>query len=194
MLGSLRDGTGQSQKPQLRLPFPGIGRSGNPGGLSLTMERTDANFCALHCMAPPLNTQRTKVTRALQTSTAYKIRIEAVNIYESVTIATVRARGVHTLLVYCNGKRDDDWPCQHQGKLAIDCFDDDVPLRDFQRRCRCTACGWRRADVRPDYSKQQAKRQSAGWMRTFCGAEAMSASPPKADIVVSYRANVLRPS
>jgi hypothetical protein len=28
----------------------------------------------------------------------------------------------------------------------------------------CTVCGWRRADLRPDYSKQQAAKQSVGWM------------------------------
>jgi hypothetical protein len=82
----------------------------------------------------------------------------------TVTIASIRAHGVETLLVYCNGKRDGDWPCNHQGKLAIDCFDDGVPLRDIERRCRCTACGWRRADLRPDYSVQQAARQSVGWV------------------------------
>jgi len=27
-----------------------------------------------------------------------------------------------------------------------------------------TVCGWRRADLRPDYSKQQAAKQSVGWM------------------------------
>ena len=85
---------------------------------------------------------------------------------KSITIASIRAHGVRTLLVYCNGKRDGDWPCNHEGKLsAVDWFCDGVALRDIERRCRCTACGWRRADLRPDYSVRQAARQSVGWMR-----------------------------
>ena len=81
-----------------------------------------------------------------------------------VTIAHVRTHGVTTLLVYCLGKREDDWPCHHEGTLSVDCFDDDVALRDIERRCRCMACGWRRADLRPDFSVQQTKRTSIGWM------------------------------
>jgi hypothetical protein len=54
--------------------------------------------------------------------------------------------------------------CNHSGKLPIDRFQAEEVLRDIERRCRCTACGWRRADLRPDYSKQQAARQSVGWM------------------------------
>jgi hypothetical protein len=60
-------------------------------------------------------------------------------------------------LVYCLGKREGDWPCHHSGKLAIDRFQSEEVLSE--RRCRCTVCGWRRADLRPDYSKQQAARR-----------------------------------
>jgi hypothetical protein len=62
--------------------------------------------------------------------------------------------------VYCLGKREGDWPCHHSGKLPIDRFQ----AEEIERRCRCTVCGWRRADLRPDYSKQQAVKQSVGWM------------------------------
>jgi hypothetical protein len=82
----------------------------------------------------------------------------------TVTIASVRAHGVRQLLVYCFGKREGDWPCHHLGKLPIDPFQAEEVLSDIERRCRCTVCGWRRADLRPDYSKQQAARQSVGWM------------------------------
>ena len=37
-----------------------------------------------------------------------------------VIIAPVRAHGVRQLLVYCNGKREGDWPCHHSGKLPIE--------------------------------------------------------------------------
>jgi hypothetical protein len=81
-----------------------------------------------------------------------------------VTIASVRAHGVRQLLVYCLGKREGDWPCHHQGTLPIDRFKAEEVLSDVERRRRCTVCGWRRADLRPDYSKQQAATQSVGWM------------------------------
>jgi hypothetical protein len=80
-----------------------------------------------------------------------------------VTIASVRAHGVRQLLVYCLGKREGDWPCLHQGTLPVDRFQAEAVLSDIARRCRRTPCGWRRADLRPDYSKQQAARQSVGW-------------------------------
>jgi hypothetical protein len=37
-------------------------------------------------------------------------------------------------------------------------------LSDIERRCRCTVCKWQRADLRPDYRKQQAAPQGVGWM------------------------------
>jgi hypothetical protein len=81
-----------------------------------------------------------------------------------VTIASIHAHGVRQLLVYCNGKREGDWPCHHSGELPIEQFSADETLRDIEGRCRCTACGWRRADLRPDYSRQQAGTCGGGWI------------------------------
>ncbi len=78
-----------------------------------------------------------------------------------VTIASVRAHGVRQLFVYCRGRRAGDWPCHHEATLAVDRFGADEALRDIERRCRCTAC---RADLRPDYSAQRARRTSVGWI------------------------------
>ena len=47
---------------------------------------------------------------------------------EPVTIASVRAHGVRLLLVYCNGKREGDWPCHHAGAVPIDRFRADETL------------------------------------------------------------------
>jgi hypothetical protein len=88
-------------------------------------------------------------------------RYEAI---ERVTIASIRTHGVRQLLVYCRGKRENDWPCHHQGTLPIECFEDDEPLADIQGRCRCTACGWRKADSRPDSNLQQVEQRSISWM------------------------------
>jgi hypothetical protein len=54
-----------------------------------------------------------------------------------VTIASVRAHGVRTLLVYCRGKQAGDWPCHHSATLSVDRFGADEPLKDIERRCRC---------------------------------------------------------
>ena len=86
-----------------------------------------------------------------------------------LTIASLQARGVSQLVVYCRGKRTGDWPCHREGTLPIDRFQADEILGDNEQRCRCTACGWRRADLRPDYSKQEAPRQSVGWINAAKG-------------------------
>ena len=75
---------------------------------------------------------------------------------------SVRAHGVRRLLVYCNGKREGDWPCHHQGALPIEQFKVNECLRDRERRC--TACGWRRADLRPDYGVNQVGSLGGGGM------------------------------
>jgi len=51
------------------------------------------------------------------------------------------------------------------GTLPVDRFGADEVLRNIERRCRCAACGWRRVDLRPDYSVQQAPRTSVGWIK-----------------------------
>ena len=81
-----------------------------------------------------------------------------------VTIASLQAHGVSQLVVYCRGKRSWDWPCHHSGELPPDRFGADEVLGDIERRCRCTACGWRRADVRPDYRRQVGLSQSVDWI------------------------------
>jgi hypothetical protein len=82
----------------------------------------------------------------------------------AVTIASIRAHGVNKLLVYCLGKRDGDWPCNHEGTLPVDHFQSDECLRDIEARCRCTKCGWQRADLRPDYCNEQSPLCGGGWM------------------------------
>jgi len=87
-----------------------------------------------------------------------------------VTIESVRSNGVRQLLVYCRGKREGGWPCHHDVALPIDSFQATETIREIERRCRCTACGWRNADVRPDYSKKLPPRTGVGWMMPPGGA------------------------
>ena len=63
--------------------------------------------------------------------TRYKGRQSA----DPVTIASVRAHGVRTLLVYCRGRSEGDWPCHLSGKLAIDRFQDQEALVDIECHC-----------------------------------------------------------
>jgi hypothetical protein len=90
-------------------------------------------------------------------------------------------------LVYCRGKREGDWPCHHEGPLPLERFRADEALRDIERHCRCTACGWRRADLRPDYGGQQG---SATECRVDDAAQdnLISASPGK---VVNFEQKIL---
>ena len=69
-----------------------------------------------------------------------------------LTIASLYPHGVRQLLVYCNGKREGDWPCHHQGTLAIERFSADECLSDIERRCRCTACVRLSTDIQNEFA------------------------------------------
>lgn len=75
-----------------------------------------------------------------------------------LTIASLQAHGVSQLVVYCRGKRNGYWPCHHSGELPLNCF------RAEEVLATSSDDGWRRADVRPDYSKQQVASQGVGWI------------------------------
>jgi hypothetical protein len=81
-----------------------------------------------------------------------------------ITIAHVRSHGVTKLIVFCRGKREGGWLCHHEATLSIDRFLVTETIGDIESRCRCTACGWRKADVRPDYSKPLPPRTGVGWI------------------------------
>jgi hypothetical protein len=83
---------------------------------------------------------------------------------QPVTIASVRAHGVRQLLDYCNGKRESDWPCHHHGELPIEQFSAGETLSEIQRHAAARSAAGRRADLRPDYSRQQAALYGGGWM------------------------------
>jgi len=55
--------------------------------------------------------------------------------------------------------------CQRHARNDPRAFvEETLPAIQRQRRCRCTACGWRRADLRPDYSVKQTGSFGGGWM------------------------------
>lgn len=67
----------------------------------------------------------------------------------TITIQDARRVGATSLLIYCNNVAVY---CYHQATMPMADFPDDMELSDIERRCRCTRCGARLADVRADYS------------------------------------------
>ena len=85
---------------------------------------------------------------------------DRVRIMKPVTIASIRVHGVSRLLVYCNGKRDGDWPrasCRSSNsaqRKRCPTFNAVAAARSADATCH----------LRPDYSRQQAALYGGGWM------------------------------
>jgi hypothetical protein len=70
----------------------------------------------------------------------------SMNRKQKITLGQMRASGVHSLIVYCADLR-----CLHWTRINADRWPDHVPLSDLKDQFVCSACGNRRADVRPDF-------------------------------------------
>jgi hypothetical protein len=66
-----------------------------------------------------------------------------------MTLGNMRANGVHTLAVWCEGRG-----CNHQLILDVSRFADDVPVPAFGPRMACTICGVIGADARPNWQER----------------------------------------
>jgi hypothetical protein len=53
-----------------------------------------------------------------------------------MTLGNMRANGVRTLAVYCDGRG-----CDHRTVLDVSAYPDDVPVPSFGPRLRCERCG-----------------------------------------------------
>jgi hypothetical protein len=71
---------------------------------------------------------------------------------QKITFAEMRSAGVRGLLVYCS-----DYKCSHYIAISGDRWPDDVRLSDLEPKFICSGCGWRGADVRPDFSWEQER-------------------------------------
>jgi hypothetical protein len=82
-----------------------------------------------------------------------------------MTLANMRANGVHTLAVWCGGRG-----CHHHSVLDVSGYGDDLPVPSFGPRLRCERCGHlgcrraaeleRDAQARADHSGEQVTRES----------------------------------
>jgi hypothetical protein len=69
------------------------------------------------------------------------------------TIGSCHPHEITTLLIYCSNYAAF---CYHQGTLRVADFPDDMLFEQIGRRCRCTKCGQKGAQVRPDWSDSWA--------------------------------------
>jgi hypothetical protein len=70
------------------------------------------------------------------------------NPIEPMTLGNMRANGVRTLAVWCDGLG------HHHRVLDVSAYADDVPVPSFGPRMVCTECGDIGADARPNWSER----------------------------------------
>jgi hypothetical protein len=63
-------------------------------------------------------------------------------------LANMRAQGVRNLIAYC--EHDS---CRHQGLIDVSSYPGDTPVSWFKARLKCSKCGGRRVDVRPNWKE-----------------------------------------
>ena len=66
-----------------------------------------------------------------------------------MTLANMRANGVHTVAVWCLGR-----DCNHHRVIEVNNYPDDVPVPSFGPRMVCTNCGAIGADERPNWNER----------------------------------------
>jgi hypothetical protein len=72
-----------------------------------------------------------------------------------MTLANMRAQGVHSLSVTCE-------LCHHEATMNVDAFDDAIPVPAFGPRMVCTRCGIVGAFARPNWQERQAQDSLTG--------------------------------
>jgi hypothetical protein len=66
--------------------------------------------------------------------------------YEPMTLGNMRRHGMTRLDVSCHGP-----DCWHRALVDVSTYADDVIVAELGRRFRCSACGSRNIDARPDW-------------------------------------------
>jgi hypothetical protein len=65
---------------------------------------------------------------------------------QKITFVEMREMGAHDVLIYCRDHR-----YSHHVETTADGWSDDVRLSDIESKFTCSACGKRRAEIRPKF-------------------------------------------
>ena len=90
-----------------------------------------------------------------------------------MTLKNMREQGVRGLAVYCLNHT-----CRHHTVISADDYADAIEVPSFARRMKCSQCGGRRVDVRPNWLEQP------GMPTDWRGRSAM---PGKTDVPLARR-------
>lgn len=79
------------------------------------------------------------------------------------TVGYLRDHGVTQLVVYCvSPPGADGQQCHHRGSVSLEGFWAEVELASIQGRLRCSKCGSKEIDVRPDWATRPARESLTG--------------------------------
>jgi hypothetical protein len=69
-----------------------------------------------------------------------------------MTLGNMRALGVQRLLISCLNPE-----CLHSTVLDVSHYDADITVPSFTPRMRCSRCGGKRIDCRPNWKEQSSR-------------------------------------
>ena len=72
-------------------------------------------------------------------------------------LGNMRHLGVRGLAVHCLNPK-----CRHRAVFSADDYPDDVEVASFQPRMRCSECGGKDVDVRPNWKEQPVQISLTG--------------------------------
>jgi hypothetical protein len=73
------------------------------------------------------------------------------DIIEPMTLSNMRENGVHSVVATCA-------KCRHEGVLDVQRWPADTPVPDVGLKLRCSACGGRDIDTRPNWLERGGRR------------------------------------
>jgi hypothetical protein len=66
-----------------------------------------------------------------------------------MTLGNMRALGVRNLIAYCHNDA-----CRQQAVIDVSGYPDVIEVPEFGKRAKCSKCGGRRVDVRPNWKEK----------------------------------------
>jgi hypothetical protein len=75
-----------------------------------------------------------------------------------MTLGNMREQGVHHLIASC---LDD--ACRHSALIDVSSYPADRPVPWFGPRAKCSKCGGKRVDVRPNWKEQPVRPTRLRW-------------------------------